>query len=100
MSVYDEVVTDPQVIARLPHAGPTKVEWQWLVFRWTWRAVELRDWWSVRYYWGGIRRTRYANCESVSYGPVSVHRARPWLLWPAQSLHPEAFTTESTHDHT
>lgn len=96
MSTYDEIVTDPQVIARLPHSGPTKVSWQGFIFRWTWHAIRVRDWWMVRHYWCRIRRTRYANAESISYGPIHVLWPRPWLRWSAESLHPEAFAPEAT----
>ena len=88
---WDDVVTDPAVIARLSHAGPTRVEFHWFIFGWMWDAARRRNWRTLRHYlW--VSRMRMANCESIRLGPLCIHRPMPWLLGPARQLHPEAFT--------
>lgn len=89
----DEIVTDPAVLAKLPHAGRTRMHWHWFWFAWMWNffrgtgpRFSLR---SLLYL-----RMRCANAESVTYGPLNITRPKPWLLGPARQLHPEAFKQE------
>lgn len=79
----------------LPHAGGARLEFHPL---WWLRdlvgQIAPRVFRVPRY---GIRllivpyRMRMANCESITWGPVSLHRPRPWLRGPAMALHPELF---------
>jgi hypothetical protein len=91
----DDVVTDPAIAARLPHAGPWLFRLHWFVIRDAWRALKRRDRSGIRYFIFP-NTVRCANFKTYRWLIFYIQRPMPWLLWPAQQLHPEVFrkTTE------
>jgi len=92
----DSTITNPDVLARLPHAGPLRVHWRWHWFRCL--ASDLRGnagrkgaYWRDLWRTLRLHRMRLANAEIIFIGPIEIVRPMPWLAGPARQLHPEAF---------